>query len=218
MGGVSAGEGSPGDDCAGGCGSRYARRVSSRRWVLVASNRALPRPHRRWACCATRSCYKVFLVYISNVYDNLPTEEVARSGGRGLPRREPGPPAAGRRGADRHGDQCRAGRTPRADREAATPRPAAADGSAGGAAHRVPDTPKGRLLDGAAPSMCAGAPAQAGGMSTESITNTVAFAVGMLPQSTMFPLTSGASGVPVISTMSPCALITEPAVTRPWAS
>ena len=44
-----------------------------------------------------------------------------------------------------------------------------------------PEMPKGRLLDGSAPSMCAGALAQAaGGMSTESITNTVAFAVGML--------------------------------------
>ena len=32
-------------------------------------------------------CYKVFLVYISNVCDNLPAMEVARSGGPGLPRR-----------------------------------------------------------------------------------------------------------------------------------
>ena len=161
--------------------------------------------------------YKVFLVYISNVCDDLPAKDVARSGGRVYRVESRALPQA---------DAERIATGISAEPAALTALiekllrlgPAAADGRAGGR-HRVPDTPKGRLLDGAAPSMCAGALAQAGGgTSTESITNTVAFAVGMLPQSTMFPLTSGASGVPVISTMPPCTLGTEPAPTRPWAS
>ena len=41
---------------------------------------------------------KAFLVYISNVYDNLPCDEVARIGGPHLPGRDPGLPAR-RRGA-----------------------------------------------------------------------------------------------------------------------
>ena len=32
---------------------------------------------RRWASCAG----KAFLIYISNVYDNLPTDEIVRIGG-----------------------------------------------------------------------------------------------------------------------------------------
>ena len=49
----------------------------------MASDRALPRP----TTALGMLCYKVFLVYISNVCDNLPAMEVARSGGPGLPRR-----------------------------------------------------------------------------------------------------------------------------------
>ena len=200
-----------------GCGSPVRAAASSRRWMLVTSDRALPRPHHGTRHAVLQGLPRLHLQRLRQPPRHGGGPE--RRAGSTASVESRGPPAVGRRGADRHGDQCRAGRTPRANREAAAPRPTAAEGRAEGAAHRVPDMPKGRLLDGAAPSMRAGAPAQAaGGMSTESITNTVAFAVGMLPQSTMFPLTSGASGVPVISTMSPCALTTEPAATRPWAS
>lgn len=66
-----------------------------------------------------------------------------------------------------------------------------------------------------------GALRQAGGMRIRSITNTVAFAVGMLPQSTLARCCSSitrAPGSPVIVNCLPCTVVTCPAAASPLAS